>query len=247
MGIGAAIGGIVGSVVGGVGNYYATKEANKAAAKQARLAREHELNILKNQVGWRVSDAMKAGLHPLAALGMNPASSSVGPAQTFAADYSQAADSLGRAIDSVADPKDKVAAAATQLMFEKTALENEYTKTQVASQRMMNMQMAAPGVPGGNPNPETMSLPGYPDVRWNVNNPNAAQKAEDTYGEIGGEFMGILAAANDANRYLKFENILTAGDYGYQAGEAARQYLLDSAVAKDIAKGGYKSNHLGGR
>lgn len=243
-----AIGAIIGGVAGAVGNYFGQKAAQKQANKNQRRAEAHELNILQNQVQWRVNDAMKAGLHPLAALGMNPASSSTGAGQVFGPqDYSGLGMEMGRAIDSVADPKDKVAAAATQLMFEKTALENEYTKTQVASQRMQNMQMAAPGVPGGNSNPETMSMPGYPDVKWRVNNPNSAQTAENHYGEIGGEVLGVLAGINDADRYLKFENILTAGGFAHGAGAAARKYLLDTAVAKDVAKGGYKSNYLGGR
>lgn len=235
-----AIGAILGGIAGAVGNYFAQKSANKAASKEAKKARAHELNILQNQVGWRVQDATRAGLHPLAALGMNPASSGVGAAQTFGSntDYAAMGADLGRAIDSAADPKDKVAAAAIQLGLEKSNLENEYTKTQIASQRMRNAQMAAPGIPGGQSNPEKMTLPGT-NVTWDVNTPGIAQRGEDTYGEIGGEALGLAAAFNDYNRYMKFENILTASDHAHNAGAALRQLIID-----DVNKGGYKSRHL---
>lgn len=242
MGIGA----IVGAVAGGVGNYFAAKDAQKQANKNQRRAEQHELNILKNQVSWRVDDAMRAGLHPLAALGMNPASTGVGAAGAFQADYGSMGADLGRAIDSVADPKDKVAAAATQLMFEKTALENEYTKTQVANQRLRNMQMAGPGVPGGSTNPadEYFAVPGT-DIKWKVHNPRAADTAESHYGEAMSEIMGWLGSANDIGRYMKLENIMTAGPLAHQAGTAARNWLLgkkapDDFFVEDAAGNRYK-------
>lgn len=39
---------------------------------------QHNKNVLQNQIQWRTEDAKKAGIHPLAALGISPASGSRG-------------------------------------------------------------------------------------------------------------------------------------------------------------------------
>lgn len=59
----------------------------------------HQKELAQNQIQWRVEDAKKAGLHPLAALGVSP--SSYSPA-TALPDYSGVGDALstmGQAID----------------------------------------------------------------------------------------------------------------------------------------------------
>lgn len=238
--------GAIGGVIGGVGNYFATKSANKAAAKEAKKARAHDINILQNQVGWRVADSIRAGLHPLAALGMSPASGSAGTAQVFgpSTDFAALGQDLGRAIESTADPKDQIAARATQLLMEKTELENEYTKTQVASQRMRNIQQAAPGIPGGNPDPATMGADPSGTVTWKKHNPGYAQTQENDYGEIAGEIGGMWSAAYDAYKKLGLENMLGSNEQMYNNLSSARRWLIDSAVSKDIKKGGYRSNHM---
>jgi hypothetical protein len=53
------------TVIGGMLNYGSSSSASKRAIK---LQKE----MAKNGIQWRVADAKKAGLHPLAALGMSP-------------------------------------------------------------------------------------------------------------------------------------------------------------------------------
>lgn len=227
--------GAIGGALGGVGNYFATKSANEAAAKEAKKARAHDLNILQNQVGWRVADSIRAGLHPLAALGMSPASGSAGTAQVFgpSTDFAAMGQDLGRAIDSTLDPKDKVTSAAIQLGLEKESLENDYTRTQIASQRMRNIQMAGPGVPGGNGSAvmSEIAIPGT-DIKMPVHNPGIADQGGSNYGEPGEWVFGGLAGINDAAKYLQLERMLTPGQLGNDAGATIRKIILDN-MSKD--------------
>lgn len=248
MGIGA----IVGAVAGGVGNYFAAKSAQKQANKNQRRAEQHEINILKNQVQWRTQDAIAAGLHPLAALGLNPASSGAGAGQVFGGpDYQAMGSDIGRAIDSMARPDQKAATAALQLGMEKVSLENEYTKTQIASQRMRNMQQATPGVSGPvDPNINgklasdvTIPIPGF-GIDIPVNNPNAAQEASNHWGEGGENVIGALGALNDVDKYLGLEAAILGSSGSNQLGQYVRSLINDTPMAADVRKGGYRSRYL---
>ena len=100
--IGDALGGAIGGIVGGVTGLFGNKQTNSANADinaaQMQLAREqleYQKELHKNQIQWRVEDAQKAGLHPMAALGLqssafSPVSASFTPMQ--ANDYSWIGD-----------------------------------------------------------------------------------------------------------------------------------------------------------
>lgn len=85
---GNPIGKFASSVVNGPG-----EDPNAALnAQQMQLARDNmemQREFAKNGVRWRVEDAVAAGLHPLAALGVNPASASPVSASVFPADTSR--------------------------------------------------------------------------------------------------------------------------------------------------------------
>lgn len=216
-----ALGAIIGGVAGAVGNYFAQKSAQKQANKNQRRAEAHELNILQNQTQWRVQDAMKAGLHPLAALGMNPAQSSLGAGQVFGnnTDYASMGADLGRAVESMAKPEEKIVSQALQLSFEKQKLENEYVKTQVASQRMRNAQQAAPGKIGMDPalngslKPEDGVRIPFTDYTVPFADKGIAQKVEDSWGELGGELYGFGSQLESYYRYMNVEKYLTGDNY----------------------------------
>jgi hypothetical protein len=67
----SAAGSIAGGLIGG-------KSSNDAAAEQFNWQKKQQERVLKNQVKWRVDDAKRAGIHPLAAMGL----SSAGPIGT---------------------------------------------------------------------------------------------------------------------------------------------------------------------
>ncbi len=93
-GAGSVVGDVASGMLGLAGNKNtnATNNAyNQAMMQLAREQFEYQKELNKNQITWRVEDAKKAGLHPMAALGLqsssfSPVSSSFSPAQ--APDYS---------------------------------------------------------------------------------------------------------------------------------------------------------------
>lgn len=93
--LGAALGG-VGSIVGGLLNYKQQKEANKIAQQQFAENLAFQKDQFYNAIQYRVADAIKAGVHPLAALGI----SAHGSASPTA--HVQAATGLGSAVQNTA-------------------------------------------------------------------------------------------------------------------------------------------------
>lgn len=153
-----------------------------AGNKAADNAWDRQKKVLRKQIQWRVEDAEKAGLHPLAALGVVPAA---GPSPAPGTDFGSMGQDIGRAAEALLTPEDKTSGRVLQLQLERGALENELLRTQIASQRMRNIQQATPGVdkPANLPTPFGDALA--------VANAGLAQDSTDHFGEIIGELYGI--------------------------------------------------------
>lgn len=242
MAIGQAIAQAVGGIAGAVGGYFSDKANRQEARRQDKLNWQRQQEVLKNQVQWRVADTIAAGLHPLAALGVNPADAPAGVAVGGSGWQSQLGADLGRAVESAVSTEDKTAVQMAQLGLERTRLENELVKTQIASQRMRNIQQATPGVPTrlGDAVNGSIAIPGTKS-RIPQEHPMLSQDANDAYGEVLGELFGMGNFAVDAYRYLGLESILTRDDVTPALRHVGR------AVSGDISKGGFRSRHLGGR
>lgn len=92
-GVGSVLGGI-GSIAGGLLSWHEQKKANKMAAQQFAENMAFQKDQFYNAIQHRVADAIKAGVHPLAALGI----SAHGSASPTA--HAQAATGLGNAVSS---------------------------------------------------------------------------------------------------------------------------------------------------
>lgn len=99
MGLFGSIGNAIGGIVGGVGNIVggilgnkSESAANSANMGFAREQFEYQKELHKNQLQWRVEDAKKAGLHPMAALGLQSSSFSPVSSNMQANDYSWIGD-----------------------------------------------------------------------------------------------------------------------------------------------------------
>lgn len=135
MSIFGAIGGLLGGIFG-----------NRAAEKQAAAQRAWEAQVYKNQIQWKVADARKAGLHPLAAMGhsmVSPTATSFGTP-----DYSSMGQNIGRAVDAVTSNEEKVddyTKTVQALNVQRLDLENDLIRTQlVNSASALNRQPSSP-------------------------------------------------------------------------------------------------------
>lgn len=136
MSIFAALGGIAGSLLG-------KSSADKAAKLQKEFA--------QNGIQWKVEDAKKAGIHPLAALGAQTHSFSPVSVGDPASSLSNVGQNLDRAIDSTSDQTTRVASydtALRKLQLERGTLENDILRQQLASSIALRTQAGrSPGIP----------------------------------------------------------------------------------------------------
>ena len=96
---GSIVGGVLGAATSLFGSYKSAESQRKANEMNMQLAREqmaYQKELAQSQIQWRVEDAKKAGLHPMAALGLSPMSYSPvsGSAVGSTYDYSGVGNSL---------------------------------------------------------------------------------------------------------------------------------------------------------
>lgn len=207
---------MLGEIIGAIGSIAGGLLGSSAADNAADQAWDRQKKVLKNQVQWRVADAVKAGLHPLAALGLNPAS---GPPMAeigtdWGANLGNAGQDIGRAADALMTPADKTMGQLTRLQLERGQLENDLLRGQIASQRMRLVQQATPGVPvklnpdGSVPMSQnetgssSIFLPipkmfGGGDWEIPVRHGGQAQQVADNWGDMMQELYGWYATGVD--------------------------------------------------
>lgn len=152
--IGGSLGGIVGgaaSLVGGILGNKSQKSVNNANLGFARQQFEYQKELHKNQMQWRAEDAKKAGLHPMAALGLQGSSFSPVSSNLQANDYSWIGD-LGQSAGYAAmKGKDKeqqkqaldLAAKESVLQLDNIRLQNEGLELENDFQRFQLQQAVA--------------------------------------------------------------------------------------------------------
>lgn len=171
--------GAVSDLAGGLVDQYFN---NKATDKSYKFQKK----VLQNQVQWRVADAVKAGLHPLAALGVNPAS---GPSAMIGSSLGSSISNMGQNISRAAEayltPEDKIAAKSALLGLEQQQANIDLTRAQLAgAQKALLTQGSTPGIASSISDPIT-------DAPIKIHDPGVSQKAEDSFGDIIGELYGI--------------------------------------------------------
>lgn len=139
----------LGDVVSAAGSWFGGERdaeiSQQAALQNIQLQKE----FAKNGISWKVNDALRAGVHPLAALGAQTQSfSPVSISSNFAESMGKAGQSLGRAVNAVMSTPERASAAskaAEALTLEREGLQNELLRTQIASAKATLTQG------GGNP------------------------------------------------------------------------------------------------
>ena len=145
------------NLIGGLIGSSNTAKANAAAAEQAELNRKMQLDFAQSGIRWKVRDALKAGVHPLYALGANTASySPVSLGVTADTSLPNAMANMGqdlsRAINATRTAPERVeAAAATRLQLEGMQLDNDIKRATYASAVQRLQQTANPPLPATGP------------------------------------------------------------------------------------------------
>lgn len=152
------IGGLISAGLGLASSLLGNRAQEKANKRNAQMARQQEernyerqKEFAKSGIQWKKEDALKAGIHPLYALGAQTTGfqSYVGGSSYSAPDYSgiaSAGQDIGRAIDSTRSPGEKLTAYAKtvqDLTIQRMGLENEVLASQVAK----NRAAVTPGIP----------------------------------------------------------------------------------------------------
>lgn len=167
--LGSLLGG-VGSIVGGLFGMSGAQAGAKAAKKGARInaraaMRASRMNLryqkqfAKNSVKWRTKDALKAGIHPLAAMGMqgmsfspsfvsgNPGDGMIEAGRIRAAGADAMGQSIGRAAAALGDIDDRnsmYVAKLQELQLQNAQLNNAVLASQVANLNQPGNPPAAP-------------------------------------------------------------------------------------------------------
>lgn len=175
--IGSILGGPWGEAAGNAYDSYASERNNEKLQKE----------FAQNSISWRVADAKRAGIHPLAALGNMGVSY-----QPFAVGGGEGQD-LSRAIMANMDANERREAAAREtarlavrdkmdaethaLSMQRGSLENELLRSQIAR---ANSSQVGPGVPRGNAPPGAVnSVP----ARVEVGSPDMPSRAPGVLNE----------------------------------------------------------------
>lgn len=151
---------MIGDLISGasklIGGWMSQESAKDAQASQLALQQneyERQKEFAQHGIQWKISDALNAGVHPLAALGASTtsyAAQAIGAPESghLGKALSDAGADIGRAVNATL-PANARAGAATKaaeaLTLERGALENELLRTQIASQSAKLNQA------GGNP------------------------------------------------------------------------------------------------
>jgi len=130
------LGALIGAGANILGGILGSNSQEKAAKQNAALQRE----FAQNGIQWKVEDAKKAGIHPLAALGAQTSSFapvSVG-GDSLAAGISAAGQDVSRAIDATRSASGRIDAynkTVQDLSLRRMGLENELLASQIAKIR----------------------------------------------------------------------------------------------------------------
>lgn len=140
--------GAIGSILGGIFG---------SSAKKKEIAYQRE--FAQHGIRWRVNDAQKAGIHPLAALGANiPSYQPVGLGDDLSRGFSEAGQSLDRAMQAKQSaPERAMARESLKLDLERKRLENENLATSLAASRLalVNQPGNPPPMPSITAKPES--------------------------------------------------------------------------------------------
>lgn len=152
---------MLGAIVSGLGSLASGLFGKSSADKNIKLQKQ----FAQEGIQWKVADAKKAGIHPLAALGAQ--THSFAPVSAGDGGFAQAGQDLGRAIDATRSKPERLDAytAETQrLTVQRMGLENELLASKIAKVKQAGSPPAMPsGAQNANLIPGQGDSPGIED------------------------------------------------------------------------------------
>lgn len=196
---------MLGEILSAVGGFLGLASNRDKAEADRRM----QYDAAQNQVQWRVADANKAGVHPLAALGMNPVSMAPVAVGDDAGTMSNIGQDVGRAIKAGSTDTqvtNKLGRELALIQLEGARLDNDIKRAELASR--VRRTLIAPGtgpvIPEVGPNTargadiggQTLPLPVLGNT---TTSPTAtAEEVERQYGDIAQEVYGTGRLVHDA-------------------------------------------------
>lgn len=181
-----------GGLLGGIMGSNSQKRANAA-----------NLDFAKNQVSYRVADAKRAGIHPLAALGMSAGSNPQQVGDTSMANaVSNAAGALGDARANKEINQLNAQLLQSQIesnkaqahMYRSNAMETDFALLSANASQLGTAR--SPGTVTGGSNVNTINLAGNNSVAT-IPDRTPGQDVGDRYGDIAGEAAGMALGVEE--------------------------------------------------
>lgn len=202
----AALGSAAGSLISAGADWLAGKDAQDQAKKASKKDWERTKEMAQNQIQWRTQDAIKAGLHPLVGAGISPSSGPPGSMVGDSTHISSMGNNIGRAVEALSRPEDKLAAKAALLDIEQRQANIDLTRSQIAgAQKALLSSGATPGIASQIPVQANPLPPGASRKNQFGNIPTRnvmqGQAAEDYAGDFLGSIIAGAASMDDFVRY----------------------------------------------
>jgi len=142
--------------------WYMDRRAQKRAARNQW---QHQKRVLKNQIQWRVRDAEKAGIHPLAALGISPAGAGGNAFRSVFEGSGVGERTIARAVEGIPTSEEralgKVDKQIKDQVLQKMQLDNQLLGIEVEKQRSVG---AISSQAGGDPVVDMLNNQGMANV-----------------------------------------------------------------------------------
>lgn len=201
------LGEILGSIGSAIGGLFGQSSANKMAQEQL----DWQKKLAYQQVQMRVQDATKAGIHPLAALGMSPVSFSPVSVGDPASSMASAGQNIGRAIAAAGTKDDQTQQLSLELartQIQGAQIDNEIKRQELASRVRRSLGPMAVGTPsaglpavqpntarGGDIGGQALPLPF--GLHLTTGRTATAEEIERQYGDILQNVYGFARGAED--------------------------------------------------
>lgn len=213
----SAVAGLIGS---GIDAWVSQSNAKRNIKMQREFA--------QHGVRWKVDDAKKAGVHPLAALGAQTHSfSPVSVGSDFGTSLANAGQDISRAMNATRTGEERQNAYQKTLMdlqIERGGLENEILRQQLASSIARSVQASGPPMQSHGKTSESGAVPtimGFGQAT--TRDPrmfSAAQTVEDEYGDIAG---GLIGTGAYLDALMKSRPQYTLDQAGYDVNRAVKR------------------------